>query len=80
MNPPENAVVICVDGKTQIQALDRTQPVLPLKEKAPRRLTATYKHNGTVALIAALAVHTGEITAKTMSSNNAENLLSFLKN
>lgn len=79
MNPPENAVVICVDEKTQIQALDRTQPVLPLKEKAPKRLTATYKRNGTIALIAALAVHTGEITAKTMKSNNAENFLSFLK-
>jgi transposase len=79
MNPPENAIVICVDEKTQIQALDRTQPVLPLKEKAPKRLTATYKRNGTVALIAALAVHTGEITAKTMASNNAENFLSFLK-
>lgn len=79
MNPPENAVVICVDEKTQIQALDRTQPVLPLKEKAPKRLTATYKRNGTIALIAALAVHTGEITARTMKSNNAENFLSFLK-
>jgi len=79
MNPPENAIVICVDEKTQIQALDRTQPVLPLKEKAPKRLTATYKRHGTVALIAALAVHTGEITAKTVASNNAENFLSFLK-
>lgn len=79
MNPPANAVVICVDEKTQIQALDRTQPVLPLKAKAPKRLTTTYKRNGTVALIAALAVHTGEITAKTMSSNNASNFLSFLK-
>ena len=79
MNPPENAIVLCVDEKTQIQALDRTQPVLPLKEKAPKRLTATYKRNGTVALIAALAVHSGEITAKTMKSNNADNFLSFLK-
>ncbi len=79
MNPPENAIVLCVDEKTQIQALDRTQPVLPLKEKAPKRLTATYKRNGTVALIAALAVHSGEITAKTVSSNNADNFLAFLK-
>lgn len=79
MNPPENALVICVDEKTQIQALDRTQPMLPLKEKAPKRLTATYKRNGTVALIAALSVHTGEITAKTMNANTAENFLSFLK-
>jgi transposase len=79
ISPPENAIVLCVDEKTQIQALDRTQPVLPLKEKAPKRLTATYKRNGTVALIAALAVHSGEVTAKTMKSNNAENFLSFLK-
>lgn len=79
MNPPENALVLCVDEKTQIQALDRTQPVLPLKEHAPKRMTATYKRNGTVALIAALAVHTGEVTGKTIQSNNAENFLAFLK-
>ncbi len=79
MSPPENALVICVDEKTNIQALDRTQPVLPLKPGLPRRLTATYKRNGTVSLIAALAVHSGEIMAKTMTSNNAENFLSFLK-
>jgi transposase len=79
MNPPENAIVLCVDEKTQIQALDRTQPLLPLKSGHPRRLTATYKRNGTVALIAALAVHSGEITAKTMTSNNADNFLKFLK-
>lgn len=79
MNPPENALVLCVDEKTQIQALDRSQPVLPLKEHAPKRMTATYKRNGTVALIAALAVHSGEITAQAMKSNNAENFLAFLK-
>lgn len=79
MNPPENAVVICVDEKTQIQALDRTQPELPLRNGNPKRQTATYKRNGTVSLIAALAVHTGEVTAKTINSNNAENFLKFLK-
>lgn len=79
MAPPENALVICVDEKTQIQALDRTQPELPLKSGAPKRQTATYKRNGTVSLIAALAVHSGEITAKTMKANNAENFLKFLK-
>jgi len=79
MDPPENAIVLCVDEKTQIQALDRTQPVLPLKENAPKRLTATYKRNGTIALIAALAVHSGEITAKTVKNNNADNFLAFLK-
>ena len=80
MNPPENAIVICVDEKTQIQALDRTQPELPLRSGNPKRQTVTYKRNGTVPLIAALAVHTGEVTAKTIKSNNAENFLKFLKN
>lgn len=84
MNPPENAIVPCVDEKTQIQALDRTQPVLPLKENAPMRLTATYKRtglpgDGMIGLIAALAVHTGDITAKIMKTNNADNFLAFLK-
>lgn len=79
MSPPKNALIICVDEKTQIQALDRTQPELPLKAGNPKRQTATYKRNGTVSLIAALAVHSGEITAKTMESNNAENFLKFLK-
>lgn len=80
MSPPENAIVICIDEKTQIQALDRTQPELPLRAGNPRRQTATYKRNGTVSLIAALAVHTGEVTAKTIESNNSENFLKFLKN
>ena len=79
LNPPENALVICVDEKTQIQALDRTQPELPLRKGNPRRQTVTYKRNGTVALIAALAVHSGEIIGKTVASNNAENFLKFLK-
>jgi putative transposase len=79
MCPPENAIVICVDEKTQIQALDRTQPELPLRSGNPKRQTATYKRNGTVSLIAALSVHTGEVTAKPIDSNNAENFLKFLK-
>lgn len=79
MNPPENALVLCVDEKTQIQALDRTQPVLPLKAGLPKRQTSTYKRHGTVALIAALAVHSGQITAETIKTNNAENFLKFLK-
>lgn len=79
LSPPENAIVICVDEKTQIQALDRTQPELPLRSGNPRRQTTTYKRNGTVSLIAALAVHSGEVTAKTIESNTAENFLKFLK-
>lgn len=79
MNPPENALVISVDEKTQIQALDRSQPELPLRSGNPKRLTATYKRNGTVSLIAALSVHDGEVTANTMDKNNSENFLRFLK-
>jgi transposase len=79
LNPPQNALVLSIDEKTQIQALDRTQPVLALKAGVPKRLTATYKRNGTIALIAALAVHKGEVTAKTVEKNNAENFLIFLK-
>lgn len=79
MDPPENAMVLCVDEKTQVQALDRTQPELPLRTGRPKRQTVTYKRNGTVSLIAALAVHDGEITANPIKSNNAENFLRFLK-
>ena len=79
MNPPENALVLSVDEKTQIQALDRSQPELPLRAGSPKRLTATYKRHGTVSLIAALSVHDGEITANTMEKNNAKNFLKFLK-
>jgi transposase len=79
LNPPENALVLSVDEKTQMQALDRSQPELPLRSGNPKRLTVTYKRNGIVNLIAALAVHKGEITAQTMESNNAENFLKFLK-
>ncbi len=80
MDPPSNALVLCVDEKTQIQALDRTQPELPMRQGNPKRLTATYKRNGTASLIASLSVHTGEVIASTMDSNNADNFLKFLKN
>tara|TARA_B100001059_G_C17747227_1_gene535046 strand:- start:7 stop:1065 length:1059 start_codon:yes stop_codon:yes gene_type:complete len=79
MNPPQNALVLCVDEKTQMQALDRSQPELPMKSGAPKRQTATYKRNGTVSLIASLAVHTGEVTGKVIDKNNACNFLTFLK-
>lgn len=79
MSPPKNALVISVDEKTSIQALDRSQPILPLRAGNPKRPTATYERNGTVSLIAALAVHQGEITAHAMEKNNAENFLKFLK-
>ncbi len=79
MDPPENALVLCIDEKTQIQALDRTQPELPMRQGNPKRLTSTYKRNGTTSLIAALSVTVGDVTAQTMDSNNTDNFLSFLK-
>lgn len=79
MNPPQNAIVLCVDEKSQMQALDRRQPELPLRSGNARRQTATYKRNGTVSLIASLAVHTGEIIGKPIEGNNKENFLGFLK-
>jgi len=79
LNPPENALVLSVDEKTQIQALDRTQPELPLRSGLAKRHTATYKRHGTVALIAALAVHQGQITAEPIDKNNNEAFLAFLK-
>ncbi|MEM9446818.1 MAG: IS630 family transposase [Verrucomicrobiota bacterium] len=79
MNEDQNAIVLSVDEKTQIQALDRSQPELPMRSGSPKRHTTTYKRNGTVALIAALAVHQGEITAETIDKNNHENFLKFLK-
>lgn len=79
LNPPVNALVLSIDEKTQIQALDRTQPELPLAPGKPKRQTATYKRNGTVSLIAALSVHSGEITAQPIESNNGETFLRFLK-
>ena len=79
MNPPENALVLCVDEKTQIQALDRRQPLLPLTSGKPKRLTSTYKRNGTTSLIAALAVHQGKVLAQPIEKNNARTFLKFLK-
>ena len=79
MEPPLNALVLCVDEKSQIQALDRTQPLLPMRPGAPKRLTATYKRNGTTCLLAALAVHEGTVSGRCIDSANHVNFLNFLK-
>ena len=79
MEPPVNALVLCVDEKSQIQALDRTQPLLPMRPGHPTRLTATYKRNGTTCLLAALAVHEGTIEGRCVDSTNHVNFLNFLK-
>lgn len=79
MNPPENALVLCVDEKSQIQALDRTQPLLPMQVGEPKRMTATYKRHGTACLLAALAVHEGTVDGRCVESTNHAEFLNFLK-
>jgi transposase len=79
LDPPINALVVCVDEKSQIQALDRTQPELPVQAGSPRRLTATYKRHGTTCLLAALAVHSGEVSGRCVEANDHESFLRFLK-
>jgi transposase len=77
--PPERAIVLSVDEKTQIQALDRTQPMLPLRPGLPARRTHDYKRNGTVNLFAALEVATGQITEQTRDRHTGEDFLAFLR-
>ena len=77
--PPANALVLCVDEKSQIQALDRTQPELPMRSSQPRRLTATYKRHGTTCLLAALTVHTGDVSGRCVDKNDHVAFLGFLK-
>jgi hypothetical protein len=62
LNPPEKAVVLCVDEKSQIQALDRTAPILPLRPGLPEKATHDYNRHGTTTLFAALEVATGKVT------------------
>jgi transposase/transposase-like protein len=79
MNPPENAVVVCVDEKTQIQALDRTAPILPMRPGVPEKQTHDYKRNGTTTLFAALEVATGKVTDTCYERHTNVEFLAFLK-
>jgi len=79
LNPPEAAVVLCVDEKSQIQALDRTAPMLPLRPGQPERRTHDYKRNGTTTLFAALEVATGKVTDACYSRHRHTEFLKFLK-
>ncbi len=78
LHPPERAVVLCVDEKSQIQALDRTQPVLPMQPGVPERQTHDYKRNGTTSLFAALNIATGEVTGKCYRHHRAVEFKKFL--
>ncbi len=76
--PPKGALVLCVDEKTQIQALDRTQPTLPIKPGKATRMTHDYKRNGTTSLYAALEIATGEVTGSCYPRHSHQEFLTFL--
>jgi transposase len=77
--PPQNAVVVCVDEKPQIQALERTQPVLPMRPGIPERHTRDYVRHGTITLFAALDVATGTVTDACHPRHRHGEFLRFLK-
>jgi transposase len=79
MNPPERAIVFSFDEKTQVQALDRTQPSLPMKKGRGGTMTHDYKRNGTTDLFAAMNVATGEVLYDTRKSHKATDVLRFFK-
>jgi transposase len=79
LNPPENAVVLCVDEKSQVQALDRTQPSLPMKKGRAGTMTHDYKRNGTTTLFAALNVLTGAVIGQCLPRHRHEEFLIFLR-
>lgn len=79
MTPPQNAVVLCVDEKSQIQALDRTQPGLPLKPGRCGTFTHDYKRNGTTTLFAALQVAEGRVIGECYPKHRHQEFLRFLK-
>src|SRR6266581_9167925 len=78
LNPPEHALVLCVDEKTGIQALDRTQPLLPLSAKKPRSWTNEYVRHGTQTLLAALEIASGQVVAHVKQRRTSVNFLRFL--
>jgi transposase len=78
LNPPERAVVLCVDEKSQIQALDRTAPILPMLPGTPERATHDYKRSGTSSLYAALDITTGKVIGALHSRHRAIEFKKFL--
>jgi transposase len=79
LNPPDHAAVLCVDEKSQVQALDRTRPVLPLRPGVPERQTHDYIRHGTTSLFAALEVATGKVIGKCQRRHRAREFLKFLE-
>ena len=79
LNPPQKAIVLCVDEKSQIQALNRTAPILPMRPGLPEKATHDYKRNGTTTLFAALEVATGKVTDACYDQHGKAEFLTFLK-
>ena len=79
LDPPLKAIVLCVDEKTQIQALDRTQPILPLAPGIPERRTHDYMRHGTTTLFAALDIATGEVIGELHRRHRSAEFLQFLR-
>jgi transposase len=79
LNPPEQAIVLCMDEKSSIQALDRTQASLPIKRGRAATMTHDYKRNGTTTLFAALDVLTGQVIGQCLPRHRHEEFLTFLK-
>lgn len=79
MNPPTHAVVLCVDEKSQIQALERSQPLLPMRPGQPERRTHDYLRHGTTTLFAALDVATGKVIGECYSRHRSREFLRFLR-
>lgn len=79
LNPPERALVLCADEKSQVQALDRTQPILPMLPGVPERRTHDYKRNGTTSLFAALDVATGRVIGQLHRRHRAVEFRKFLE-
>jgi transposase len=77
--PPENAIVLCVDEKSQIQALDRTAPLLPMRAGSPEQRTHDYVRHGTTTLFAALEIATGKVTGVVQPRHRHQEFLRFLR-
>jgi transposase len=78
LDPPDKAIVLCMDEKSQIQALDRTQPSLPMKKGRAGTMTHDYKRNGTTTLFAALDVATGAVIGQCLPRHRHQEFLKFL--
>src|SRR5437868_8778851 len=79
LNPPEHAIVLCVDEKSQVQALERTQPILPLRPGLPEQRTSDYERHGTTSLFAALDIATGAVIGKCHRRHRHQEFLKFME-